>query len=204
VKKIYIQIGAGAGDKDPRGNFRDGFTELVKSVDPTTIARIILVEPNPSNLVNLRECWKDYPQAEIYELGICLATQAIKSIKFYYVEEDAPHFQVFSMVESHVRKHYPTQEIKTKTVECMTLQEFLNNTIKPSDVIDVLALDIEGIDAEIILENNWNNINCRYISVEYIHFGQHAMAVIEKLNAAGYKYSGNGLDVNNYDWSFVR
>jgi hypothetical protein len=28
--KIYVQIGAGAGDQDPRANFRDGFTEFVK------------------------------------------------------------------------------------------------------------------------------------------------------------------------------
>jgi hypothetical protein len=204
VKKIYIQIGAGVGDLDARGNFRDGFTELVKGIDPATIARILLVEPNPSNIPNLQKCWKDYPQAEIYELGICLNTHQDKFIKFYYVEEDAPHFNVFSIVENHVRKHYPTQKIKTKTIPCMTLQEFLNAKIKSTDIIDVLALDIEGIDAEIILENDWNKINCRYLSLEHIHLGQYAIAVKEKLNAAGYKYNGTGLDHNNYDWSFIR
>lgn len=26
----FIQVGTGAGDLDPRANFRDGFTELIK------------------------------------------------------------------------------------------------------------------------------------------------------------------------------
>lgn len=34
---IYIQIGAGAGDLDSRANFRDGFTEYVKKLDPKSI-----------------------------------------------------------------------------------------------------------------------------------------------------------------------
>jgi len=203
VKKIYIQIGAGAGDQDSRGNYRDGFTELVKAQDPESIERIILVEPNPTNIENLQKCWQDYPKAEIYQLGICLKTQLEKQITFYYVEEDAPHFQVFSMLEQHVRKHYPHQQIKTKTIDCVTLEEFLGKVVGDT-IIDVLALDIEGIDAEIILENNWNKIRCRYISLEHLHLGQYRQAVVDTLAASGYQYTGNGIDVNNYDWSFVK
>ena len=204
MNKTYIQIGAGAGDLDSRGGFRDGFTELVKSLDASNIGRIILVEPNPSNIPNLRECWKDYLQAEIYEIGICLKSSTEKFITFYYTEEDAPHFQVFSMKWQHVRDHYRTEEIKSKVVECSTLEDFLNKTVGEGSVIDVLALDIEGIDADVILENDWTKINCRYLSVEHLHLREKSQTVGQTLVNAGYQYQGNGLDPGNYDWAFVK
>jgi FkbM family methyltransferase len=204
MKNIYIQIGAGAGDLDSRVNFRDGFSELVKSLDPSTVERIILVEPNPINIPKLKECWKDYPQVEIHELGICLKSSTEKSITFYYVEEDAPHFQVFSMKPEHVRYHYPTEEIKSKIVECTTLEDFLNDTIGEGTVVEVLALDIEGIDAEVVLENDWNKINCKYLSVEHLHLREKAQSVVEKLTGAGYQPNGNGIDPHGYDWSFIK
>jgi FkbM family methyltransferase len=199
-----VQIGAGAGDLDFRANFRDGFTELVKSLDPLTIGRIILVEPNPTNIPNLKECWKDYPQAEIYELGICLKSSIEKVLTFYYTEEDAPHFQVFSMKWQHVRDHYPTEEIKSKVVECKTLKDLLNETVGGDAVIDLLALDIEGIDADVVLENDWNTIKCRYISVEHLHLGEKKQEVQQQLINAGYQYNGNGIDHNGFDWSFIK
>lgn len=204
MKNIYVQIGAGAGDLDPRTDYNDGFTKLVKSLDASTVGRIILVEPNPTNIPNLKECWKDYPQAEIYEIGICLTSSTEKIITFYYTDEDAPHFQVFSMKWQHVRDHYPTEEIKSKIVNCTTLKEFLDNTVGRNTIIDVLALDIEGIDADVILENNWNEINCRYLSVEHLHLREHSQQVTQTLISAGYQHTGNGLDHNNYDWAFVK
>ena len=204
MKKIYVQVGAGAGDLDVRSTYRDGFTEFVKDQDPSTISRIILVEPNPVNIPNLRECWKNYPQAEIYEMGICLTSSTEKSITFYYAEEDAPHFHVFSMKWQHVRDHYRTQEIKSKIVKCMTLKDFLNKNVGEDTIIDLMGLDIEGIDADVILENDWTKINCRYLSVEHLHLGQRYQAVIDTLVNAGYKFNGDGIDVNNYDWSFIK
>jgi hypothetical protein len=121
MEKIYIQIGAGAGDQDERAGYRDGFTEYIKSLDKKEIDRILLVEPNPVNIPNLKKCWEDYSQVEIYNIGICSKTCVNKNITFYYVEEDAPHYQVFSMNKQHVRNHYPTEEIKEKQIMCQTL-----------------------------------------------------------------------------------
>ena len=53
---IFIHIGAGAGDKDPKFNFRDGFTEYVKKYPITKKEReIYLVEANPKNIKKLRK-----------------------------------------------------------------------------------------------------------------------------------------------------
>lgn len=64
----FVQVGAGAGDLDPRMGNRDGFTEYVKQLDKNLINKIILVEPNPINIPKLKEAWKDYPQAEILNI----------------------------------------------------------------------------------------------------------------------------------------
>ena len=39
----FVHIGAGAGDKDPSSNFRDGFSELVKKHDSE------FLEPSPQD-----------------------------------------------------------------------------------------------------------------------------------------------------------
>ena len=93
--ETYVQIGAGAGDQDARANFRDGFTEFVKRRHPGQVSRIVLVEPNPFNIAALKACWKDHPQAEILQMGVCPTSHQHPSHRatFYYAEEDAPCYQ---------------------------------------------------------------------------------------------------------------
>ena len=45
---IFIQIGAGAGDKDSRANYRDGFTEFVKKLPKNVVFRRVPVAFNDS------------------------------------------------------------------------------------------------------------------------------------------------------------
>jgi FkbM family methyltransferase len=197
----FVQIGAGAGDLDARLNNRDGFSEYVKSLDPAAIDRIILVEPNPVNLPALAECWRDYPQAVIYNLGICLRESQNRTITFYWTDRDAPHYQVFSMNPDHVAKHYPGEPLRTTQVKCIDLASLIQQTLGAAR-IDLLALDIEGIDAEIILDTDWGNINCDQLSFEHLHLGDRAHVVVAKLNYYGYTYQGTGVDHNGYDWMF--
>ena len=89
---IFIQVGAGAGDLDKRANCRDGFTEFIKSLPRDRIRKIILVEPNPMNIHLLRECWKDYPEAVIYQIGIIPNSLETETIKFYYCKNDLSHY----------------------------------------------------------------------------------------------------------------
>lgn len=201
--KIYVQVGAGAGDKDSRANFRDGFTEYIKKLDKSLIGRILLIEPNPINIPFLRECWEDYPQAEFFNIGICLKVSLEKFINFYYAEEDGPNYQVFSMSMDHVQKHYPNQVLKESIVECITLDEFIKKNIAHNE-IELLALDIEGIDAEILMETDFKKINCHQISFEYLHLGDKSKMVAETLVNGNYKFIGKGLDHNGYDYLYEK
>lgn len=200
---VYVQVGAGAGDRDPRAGFRDGFSEYVKSRRLAPGDRVVLVEPNPANIPTLTECWDGYPQAEIHQLGICPPSGAERSITFYYAAEDAPHFQVFSMSPEHVLTHYPGAELLEERVRCVTLPEFLDDVVGTAH-IDLLALDIEGIDADVLLTTDWTKVNCALLSFEALHLSDHLEAVGRHLWAAGLSDLGEGIDHNGFDLLYGR
>lgn len=204
--KNYIQIGAGAGDQDSRADYRDGFTEFVKKINPKEIGRILLVEPNPINIQYLNKCWENYSEkSEIFQIGICTSDKKDNSIKFYYSVEDAPNFQTCSMNIEHVLAHYPnTSQIKTIDVYCMTLTDFIQKTLG-DEKIELLSLDIEGIDDLVILDTDWSNINCNMLSIEHLHMSTETMIrVRQHLAIAGFHFVGSGMDVRGYDSLFKK
>jgi hypothetical protein len=200
---IFIQIGAGAGDQDSRANYRDGFTELVKSLPRDRIKKIILVEPNKMNIPSLKTCWKDYPNSEIYTFAIVPKNKSGKKMDFFYCLNDGPHFQVASINKEHVKKHYPNNEtINTFSVDTIDLETFLFNIIGNQN-IELLSLDIEGIDSEILLDTDFQKINIDYLSYEYIHNGENEKKIQEKLKNNGFIFKGLGVDHNGYDYLFT-
>lgn len=200
---IYIQVGAGTGDLDKRANNRDGFTEFIKNKIPRChIKKIILVEPNPLNIPLLKECWKDYPEATIYELGITPKTYQHNTIDFFYCPLDAPHYQVASILKSHIQKHYGDDcEINKFTIPVKNLEEFINEVT--TEEIELLSLDIEGIDAEILLDLNLNNIKLKYLSFEHLHLGTNMENVLKHLQNNNYTFLGSGVDHNGFDYLYI-
>jgi len=200
---IFIQIGAGAGDLDKRANCRDGFTEFIKKLPRNRIQKIILVEPNPLNIPLLRECWKDYPEAIIYEIGIVPRSFENNIMELYYCPSDEPHYQVASINKTHVQKHYGNDcELKKFDIKIKYLEEFINEI--SCEEIELLALDIEGIDAEVILDLNLRNINLKYLSFEYIHLGANEKNVLMHLTNNNFYFLGKGLDYNGFDYLYVK
>lgn len=200
---VFVQIGAGAGDRDARVNYRDGFTELVKNIDKSTISKIILVEPNPLNIKDLIECWKDYPQAEIYNIAICGANYPHKGVNFFYTEKDAPNYQISSVFPTHIKKHYGENvEIKKIFVGCMNINEFNRFVLQPNEYVKVYSIDVEGLDSEIIFDFDFNEINCEYVSFEYLSLGDKEKQVIKKMTDNNFQFDGRGVDIHGYDWLF--
>ncbi|AXV14443.1 hypothetical protein CYG48_01140 [Neorhizobium sp. SOG26] len=203
MAKTFVQIGAGAGDRDPRANFRDGFSEFVKGLPQTDVANVVLVEPNPVNITKLQECWVDYPQAAIFQMGVVPDNLSDTSLTFYWAPEDGPHFQVFSCSLEHVKKHYPQSDLKSLSVKVMTLSEFLKTTLGNRPV-EYLALDIEGLDAEIILNTDWTQLNVKNISFEILHLHDRKPAVLQHLVDCGYREAGLGFDTHGWDLLYSR
>ena len=202
--KIYIQIGAGAGDLDTRANCRDGFTEIVKGLS-TAINRIVLVEPNPINIPLLTQCWKDYPQSFIYNIGIVPKNfGGGSSLDFYYCPLDRPHYQVASVKKEHVQKHYGVDcELQTFRVPVFQLEAFLAEAVPGGEEIELLALDIEGLDAEIVLDIDFGSLNVKYLSFEHLHLGDNQDAVLKHLQSSNFQFVGSGVDHNGFDVLYI-
>jgi len=200
---VYVQIGAGAGDKDSRVNFRDGFTELVKKTDKSTISRIILVEPNPLNIPSLVECWKDYPQAEIYNIAICSTEHKIRGVYLFYTEKDAPHYQVSSVFPDQIKRIYGADvDLKKILVGCMNINEFNSLVLAEDEYVVLYSIDVEGMDSEIIFDLDFSKIFCEYFSFEHLSLGNKQKEVLAKLRKDGFVFDGYGIDIHGYDWLF--
>lgn len=205
VSGIFVQVGAGAGDLDTRAKCRDGFSEFIKSLPKEKINNIILVEPNPINIPLLKKCWEKYECSEIHEIAITTKILSGKTLNFYYAVDDGPHYQVASINKNHVIKHYNNgAKIDIIQVPTISLEKFLSDIVENNSDIDLLALDIEGIDAEIILDNDFNKLNVRYLSFEHLHLGDKHRLVVEHLQKNGYQYLGSGVDHNGFDYLFKR
>lgn len=200
---IFVQVGAGAGDLDTRANCRDGFTEFIKGLPRERINKIILVEPNPFNIPKLRECWKEYPESEIHEIGIVPSVYKDDVIKFYYCPSDAPHYQVASINKAHIQKHYGGScELKEHDIKVKYLNDFINEVVDGQ--IELLSLDIEGIDAEVLLDVDLTKLNVKYISFEHLHLGNKKTQVMNRLENHGFTFKGKGVDHNGYDYLYVQ
>ena len=120
---IFFHIGGGAGDLDPAANFRDGFSEFVKS-HKSKNKNIFIIEANPSNINKLKKSWKKYRSVRIFNIAI--SSNNNKRLKFFYSEKDAPHYQLFSSDINHIKRHFPESKIKTKFIKAITINNFLD------------------------------------------------------------------------------
>lgn len=199
---VFIQIGAGAGDLDKGANCRDGFTEFIKKLPRERIKKIILVEPNPLNIPLLKECWKDYPESTIYEIGIIPKKYQETTMDLYYYPEDGTNYQVASINKNHIYKHYGYNcNLEKFIIPVKHLDNFINEVT--SEEIELLSLDIEGIDAEVLLDINFNNLKLKYLSFEHLHLDENKENVINHLNNNNYHFLGLGVDYNGYDYLYI-
>ena len=201
---IFLHLGAGAGDQDSRAKYRCGFTEFIKK-NYKKNDLVYLVEANTKNIPKLKKCWQKYKNIKIINKAIFPKITKKKKISFFYCEEDAPHYQVFSLKRDHVKKHYPkSKTIKKVLVKIISLDLFLNKFFK-NKTIDHLSIDLEGIDYEIIQNINFKKYSIKNISIEYLHLNRNQkINLIKLMNTNNYSYIGYGYDHNDFDLLFTK
>jgi hypothetical protein len=119
--RLFLQIGAGAGNLDPRSKFSDGFTEFVKRKDLDVNDRVVLVEPNPGNLELLKRCWSDVESAEIVPVAVLPRGERARQLTLWFAVEDGPHFQVASYDRGRVEGLYPKGTIESMEVAAIPI-----------------------------------------------------------------------------------
>ena len=198
---IFFHIGGGAGDLDLKANFRDGFSEFVKSHGSKN-KKIFIIEANPTNINKLKESWKKYKSVKIFNIAISAKNKT--KLKFFYSEKDAPHYQLFSNNINHVKIHFPKSKIKSKFIKAITINKFLDENFD-NKIIDYFSIDIEGSDFDVIMALNFKKFKINNISLEYLHLNKiQKIKILKKLLNNGYSYFGFGIDHNKIDWLFKK
>jgi hypothetical protein len=199
--KLFIQVGGGAGDRDPRAAYRDWFTEYVK--DRRNFEdRVIIAEANPVNIPALKECWAEYSNLDIITVAITDGANMDRNLRIYFVEEDKPHFQVASALKSHVLKHYPNEEIKYFDTKQSGINPFLSDYSKGMP-IELISIDVEGLDAKILSSIDLMEFKPKYVSIEAIHL-EELDELVFRLSMNGYKSIHNPWDYLGFDLLFRR
>lgn len=200
MKKVFVHLGAGAGDLDQRSNFRCGFTELIKK-KYTSNDQVFVVEANPKNIKKLKKCYENFANVEVINLAV--THDSSREYEFFYTEDDSPHYQVCSMKIEHLKKHYPNSEIKNFKIQGLNINVFFEKFV--GEKIDYLSIDLEGIDYQILMNINLSKINIQNISIEHLHLSKiEKKNLVIYLNSFGYSYYGNGYDHNNFDYLFIK
>lgn len=200
----YIQIGASNGLSHAKP---DGFFTYIQSKEISKDDRIILVEPNSLLIPDLKENWSDYSEnIEIYEYGIVPKELSGKLLKLFWHPKNAPHHELSSFNPYHIIKHHQEwaiEDLSIMNVPSITLEYLIENTVK-NEPIEMLALDIEGIDAEVLLDIDFSCLNVHYLSFEAIHLGIHKEKILSRLREENFSYVGKGLDPHGYDLMFIK
>ena len=201
---LYIQIGAGVGDQDKSTNYEDGFTNFVKNKNINDKDKILVVEANPMNIEKLNESWKNFKNIKIFNLAIVHDNFEGDTIDLFYTSDDQPSYQATSHFKSHVQKHYPNSEIKKISIKSKKISNFLLEEAK-DEIIEYFAIDVEGMDYDLIMSLDLGKLNIQNISIEFLHLDKlKRKKLINKLADSGYSFKGPGFDINGYDLMFQK
>lgn len=200
---IYVHFGAGAGDLDARADYRCGFTEFIKK-NYQAGDEIYLVEVNKNNIEKLNKCWENYQNSYIFNIGVVAKEYEEGVKKFFFSEDDSPHYQICSLNIDHVKKIYPAETIKEFLVKTISVNNFFKKYLSKK-TIDYLSIDLEGIDFDIMKNINLKKYIINNISIEHLHMTKkQKKTLVNHLNFNGYSYCGFGYDVNEFDFLFRR
>jgi hypothetical protein len=88
-------------------------------------------------------------------------------------------------------------EIKSFTVPCITMEDLFEKY--QIEELDWLLLDVEGIDAELLLSFDWKKYKIKRVEFEHLHLGNHKDQIRKMFLEMGY-IERNSL--HEYDWCF--
>lgn len=96
------------------------------------------------------------------ELGI---SNKAGYFKYFIFEETALNTFSPSMVKEAF-ENYQVKPIESKEIEVTTLEKCLDQHLAPDTKIDLMNIDVEGLDFEVLLSNNWKKYKPKIIVCE--------------------------------------
>ena len=168
-----IQLGTNDG--------QDDLTKIVMSYKPSDIELLVLVEPQEIFNNNIKNVYQNY-NINI-ENKIINLDESKKSEIFY----TCVHKHLSSLKKENIEKHGLSVPISEVVYESMTLNELFEkyNVVD----LDILFVDVEGMDDKIISSIDFNKVSIKQIYYEFFHIDDESF--IKFLNTKGYEVHKN-------------
>lgn len=191
-----VQVGANKGNDELFQYIQNNYEEIEFG---------LFVEANSLHIDDLKECYKNYQNVIIENIAIKTLSQDQDNLTIYYHTNEHPHYGIASCNIEHLKKHMEWcphlqgGEIKSFEVSCITLDAlFEKYSIRE---LDILFLDIEGIDAEVLLTFDWKKYSIKKVEFEQLHLGEYRDAIKNMMIGMGY-YQVDSL--HEYNWAFEK
>ena len=85
-----------------------------------------------------------------------------------YYSFNEPALNTFSESEAERKNHSPYCIVETIQIQIKTLQKILDEHLPPDTGIDFLTIDVEGLDHEVVMSNDWSKYRPKVILVEML------------------------------------
>lgn len=142
----------------------DDFFEAVKRSGE--IEQLVLVEPFEEHQQIINDCYKDY-SFELVQKAIVV--DDTPEVTMYISGDNGGFGAVSSTSEQHIKKHGVPVE-GSRQIPAITLPRLLDE--RGLTEIDLMAIDIEGMDQNVITSLDLNKYKIKRIVYEYIHLNQ--------------------------------
>lgn len=173
---------------------------LTKTYDNKDIDLLLLIEPNRFHNPTIKKCYEKYDNVIIENIAIKPSNLPENKTKIYYRDFIGGNFEVASCSFEHVLYHdYVQGDINSFEVSCLSLEELLDKHSITS--LDWLLLDIEGIDAQVILNFSWEKYDIKRVDFEHLHLKENKELIKQKFLDMGYHQIDS---LHDFDWAFTK
>ena len=168
----------------------------------------LFVEANPIHRKDIEECYSRYKNAIVENIAIKKSSEdTSETLTFFVNTNDGPDYQIASTKIEHIQKHMETVphliggSIETFEVPCISLEQLFDKyNVKE---LDLLAIDLEGMDGEVLLNLDLSKYNIKKIEFEQLHLGETRDRVESHLLRSGYSRI-NATHEFNYAFRKIR
>lgn len=188
-----IQVGANDGV------MADPVHDIVKQAKVASV----LAEPVPHTFMRLAQTYESYPQVTCRQVAVVPLEGVRKVPFFFFAPKPGLHWDdMYSGWASTKRKHLEKfrpfvpdfdQLISSANVPAITLTQLFRETGWP--VIDLLQVDVEGLDVALVASIPFEQWAPRLIRFEHIHSDRQELdSLLTRLHAIGYRTFSHGFD----------
>ena len=122
----------------------------------------VLVEPHPEYFEQLKKLYENMDNIKLLNFG-CYNREGESDFYLYATGIDGSVSTMSEEFKKHVEHKHGDRYGKQVKIKLQTL----DNIMKDYTQVDFLSIDVEGVDMEVLMSNNWSKNKPRLICVEH-------------------------------------